>query len=131
VLFGLAFFAELGLALMDACCADFLVATLDLCCFAFLDAFALCLLLCLLPCFVLAAADVCDWVVTGELTLWLALCTIGGAAAASSKGKGASSAKTTPAQAKAPIRINIFRSTSFPLFQFAWRTFSRLRSGAL
>lgn len=47
----------------------------------------------------------------------LALRTIGGAAAALSNGKGASSAKVNPENTKAPINNITFRSTFFPLFQ--------------
>jgi hypothetical protein len=105
--------------------ADFFVTELDL----DLDVFD-----CFADFFAPYLADLlCDGeAIAAVLTLaGLALRTIGGAAAALSNGKGASSANTTPVQAKAPIRINIFRSTCFPWFQFAWLTFSRLRSDAL
>lgn len=97
-------------------CADFFVAELDL----DLDVFD-----CFADFFVadLPEALVCDLAFDGEastgvLTLaGLALRTIGGAAAASSKGKGASSANTNPEHSKEPINNIIFRSTLLPLFQ--------------
>ncbi|MGL4996704.1 MAG: hypothetical protein ACRC6G_11100 [Deefgea sp.] len=61
-------------------------------------------------------AFACDETMAGVVAtlLGLALRTIGGAAAGSSNGKGASSANTTPAKTIEPMNTTNFRSTTFP-----------------